>query len=344
MTQKRKKRVALALSSGGPRGFAYIGALEELEARGYEVSAVAGTSIGALVGGVYAAGRLAEFKEWLLSLDTWKVFSLMDFSLSMSHIVKGDKIIEAIKEIVPDVNIEDMSMPFSAVATNLYTGEEVVFDKGNLFSAIRASMSIPSLFKPVQYGNVVLIDGHSSNCLPLNRVKRAKGDILIGFDTNYFDVDAIRNIVEDSEQKYAEYEQLRTAKETEMHVVATSIKSNEEMSFWGKLKALGALKLEAMREVRNFREEYIDNLPETDWEDNYYGIIDRTFSIMNQHNSRLMIELCKPDILVQMPFDAYGDISDYALAGEIIEKGRALMTQALDAYESKQRKWWQLLK
>lgn len=344
MVQKRKKRVALALSSGGPRGFAYIGALEVLQERGYEVAAVAGTSIGALVGGVYAAGRLAEFKEWLLSLDTWKVFSLMDFSLSMSHIVKGDKIIEAIKEIVPDVNIEDMPMPFSAVATNLYTGEEVVFDKGNLFSAIRASMSIPSLFKPVQYGNVVLIDGHSSNCLPLNRVKRAKGDILVGFDTNYFDVDAIRNIVEDSEQKYAEYEQLRTAKETEMHIVATSIKSNEEMSFWGKLKALGALKLEAMREVRNFREEYIDNLPETDWEDNYYGIIDRTFSIMNQHNSRLMIALCKPDILVQMPFDAYGDISDYALAGEIIEKGRALMMQALDTYESKRRKWWQLLK
>lgn len=344
MAQKRKKRVALALSSGGPRGFAYIGALEVLQERGYEVSAVAGTSIGALVGGVYAAGRLAEFKEWLLSLDTWKVFSLMDFSLSMSHIVKGEKIIEAMREVVPDVNIENMAMPFSAVATNLYTGEEVVLDKGDLFSAVRASMSIPSLFKPVQQGNMVLIDGHSSNCLPLNRVKRTKGDILIGFDTNYFDVDAIRNVVENSEQKCAEYEQLRIAKEEEVRAVSTSIKSNEEISFWGKLKALGALKLEAMREVRNFREEYIDNLPETDWEDNYYGLIDRTFSIMNQHNSRLMIELCKPDILVQMPFDAYGDISDYALAGEIIEKGRVLMTQALDAYESRPRKWWQLHK
>lgn len=344
MAQKRKKRVALALSSGGPRGFAYIGALEVLQERGYEVSAVAGTSIGALVGGVYAAGRLAEFKEWLLSLDTWKVFSLMDFSLSMSHIVKGEKIIEAMRKVVPDVNIENMAMPFSAVATNLYTGEEVVLDKGDLFSAVRASMSIPSLFKPVQQGNMVLIDGHSSNCLPLNRVKRTKGDILIGFDTNYFDVDAIRNVVENSEQKCAEYEQLRTAKEEEVRAVSTSIKSNEEISFWGKLKALGALKLEAMREVRNFREEYIDNLPETDWEDNYYGLIDRTFSIMNQHNSRLMIELCKPDILVQMPFDAYGDISDYALAGEIIEKGRVLMTQALDAYESRPRKWWQLHK
>ena len=342
MAQKSKKRVALALSSGGPRGFAYIGALEELEARGYEVSAVAGTSIGALVGGVYAAGRLAEFKEWLFSLDTWKVFSLMDLSFSMNHIVKGEKIIEAIKTIVPDVKIEEMAKPFSAVATNLYTGEEVVFDKGDLFSAIRASMSIPSLFKPVQCGNTVLIDGHSSNCLPLNRVKREKGDILIGFDVNYFDVDAILKTVEDVEQARADYERLRTEKDAEVKAVSTTIKSSADSTFFGKLKALGSLKLEAMREVRNYREEHIDNLPETDWEDNYYGLIDRTFSIMNQHNSRLMIELCKPDILVQMPFDAYGDISDYALAKEITEKGRTLMAQALDEYETKPRKWWQV--
>ena len=344
MEQKSKKRVALALSSGGPRGFAYIGALEVLAERGYEVSAVAGTSIGALVGGVYAAGRLAEFKEWLLSLNTRKVFSLVDWSLSMNHLVKGEKVIEAIKEVVPSVKIEELPMPFSAVATNLYTGEEVVFEQGDLFSAIRASMSIPSLFKPVQYENTVLIDGHSSNCLPLNRVKREKGDLLVGFDTNYFDVEAIRNTLANSEQIYAEYKELQAAKDEEVQAVATTIKGNCEMSFWGKLKALGALKLEAMREVRNFREEYIDNLPETDWEESYYGIIDRTFSIMNQHNSRLMIELCKPDILVQMPFDAYGDISDYALAEEIIAKGRELMTKALDAYESSPRKWWQFYK
>lgn len=335
MAQKSKKRVALALSSGGPRGFAYIGALEELERRGYEVSSIAGTSIGALVGGVYAAGHLAEFKEWLLSLNKWKVFSLMDLSLSMNHIVKGDKIIEAMKEIVPDVKIEDMARPFCAIATNLYTGEEVIFDSGDLFSAIRASMSIPSLFKPVQYGNTVLIDGHSSNCLPLNRVKRRRGDILVGFDVNYFDVNAIVATVEDAKQKRADYEQLRNAKDLEVKSVATTIKSDEDTSFWGKLKEYGSVRLEAMREVRSFREAYIDNLPDTEWEDNYYGIIDRTFSIMNQHNSRLMVELCKPDILVQMPFDSYGDMSDYALANEIIEKGREQMSIALDKYESR---------
>ena len=342
MAQKSKKRVALALSSGGPRGFAYIGALEVLQERGYEVAAVAGTSIGALVGGVYAAGRLAEFKGWLLSLDARRVFSLMDFSLSMSHIVKGEKVIDAIREIVPDLKIEELKIPYCAIATNLYTGEEVVFDKGDLFSAIRASMSIPSLFKPVQYGNTVLIDGHSSNCLPLNRVKRAKGDVLVGFDTNYFDVETILTTVEEVEQVRAEYAKLRDAKDAEVQAATTTIRRDETSSFWGKLKAFGSLRLEAMREVRNFRETYIDTLPETDWEDNYYNLLDRTFSIMNQHNSRLMVELCKPDILVQMPFDAYGDISDYALAKEIIEKGRELMTSALDDYESKRRKWWQL--
>lgn len=341
MAHANKKRVAIALSSGGPRGFAYIGALEVLQERGYEVSAVAGTSIGALIGGIYAAGHLAEFKGWLLALDTWKVFSLMDLSFSMNHIVKGDKIIEAMKKVVPDVKIEDMPLPFSAVATNLYTGEEVVFDKGDLYSAIRASMSIPSLFRPVKCGDTVLIDGHSSNCLPLNRVKRTKGDILIGFDLNYFDVDAIRKTVADVEEKTTYYEQLRNTKREEVKALATEVKNDADTSLFSKLKTIGAMGLEAMREVRSFRENNIDNLPELDWEGNYYGIIDRTFSIMNQHNSRLMVELCKPDILVQMPFDAYGNISDYALANEIISRGRELMSKALDEYEAQPRKWWQ---
>ena len=343
MARQKKKRVALALSSGGPRGFAYIGALEVLQERGYDITAVSGTSIGALVGGVYAAGHLAEFKEWLLSLNARKVFSLVDWSLSMSHLVKGEKIIEAIKEVVPDVKIEEMPLPFSAIATDLYTGEEVIFDKGDLFSAIRASMSIPSLFKPVQYGDTVLIDGHSSNCLPLNRVQRTKGDILVGFDVNYFDVEDIRLTIANTKKLIADYAELQANKDAEVKALSTTIKGDEKASFWRKLVAIGAVRYEAMREVKAFREEHIDNLPEIDWESNFYGIIDRTFSVMNQHNSRLMTELCKPDILVQMPFDSYGEMSDYALAAEIIEKGRELMSTALDKYESAHCHWWQRL-
>ena len=105
-----KKDVALVLSSGGPRGIAYIGAIEELLARGYNIHSVAGTSMGSLVGGVFAAGKLQEFKEWITSLSGWSVFSLMDLSLSKNHFVKGDKIIEAIKKVVPDVDIESLDI------------------------------------------------------------------------------------------------------------------------------------------------------------------------------------------------------------------------------------------
>ena len=145
------KKVALALASGGPRGFAYIGAIEELQSRGYEITSVSGTSAGALVGGIFAAGGMQAFKEWLYSLDPVKVMKLMDFSISKNYLVKGDKVIRAIKERVPEVNIEDLPIPFSAVATDLFTGEEVVFREGSLFNAIRASISIPSMFRPVKW-------------------------------------------------------------------------------------------------------------------------------------------------------------------------------------------------
>ena len=113
------KDVALVLSSGGPRGWAYIGAIEELISRGYNITSVAGTSIGSLVGGIFAAGKLEEVKEWLFTLDAWKVFSLMDLSISKNHLMKGEKVIGALKEIVPEVNIEDLKIPYRAVAADL---------------------------------------------------------------------------------------------------------------------------------------------------------------------------------------------------------------------------------
>ena len=89
----KTKDVALVLSSGGPRGSAYIGDIQAMESRGYNITSIAGTSIGSLIGGIYAAGKLSDIKEWLFSLDAWKVFSLMDLSLSKNHLVKGDKVI-----------------------------------------------------------------------------------------------------------------------------------------------------------------------------------------------------------------------------------------------------------
>ena len=327
-----KKSVALVLSSGGPRGLAYIGAIEELQSRGYTIHSVAGTSMGSLVGGVFAAGKLAEFKEWITTLDGWKVFSLMDFSLSKNHFVKGDKIMDAIKCIVPDVDIESLEIPYRAVATDISTGEEVVFSSGKLFDAIRASISIPSLFRPVPYGMSMLIDGCMVNCLPLNRVVRSEDDILVAFDTNYMNPATIRtSLLRESVEAAAEEAFYQQTREQAASIV-TDFKSQTTVSMVDRLRNAGSQAIELLDRIREFRqvaEERTDN----DFGDTYMSIIDRSFSIMNHHQTVRMVESITPDLLVRMPFDAYGDITDYAKASEISQLGRQLMAQALDKYE-----------
>ena len=182
-----KKDVALVLSSGGARGLAHIGAIEELLAHGYRITSVAGSSMGALVGGVYAAGKLEAFRDWVKGIDKKRMLELIDFSLSINHLAKGDRIIEAIMEFVPDVAIEDLPIPYCAVATDLTSGREVLFNKGSLFKAIRASITLPTFYKPVERDGMVLIDGGVINPIPLNRVKRQEGDILVGVDVNVHD-------------------------------------------------------------------------------------------------------------------------------------------------------------
>ena len=183
----QKKDIALVLSSGGARGLAHIGVIEELEAQGYHITSIAGCSMGALIGGVYAAGKLNEFREWMKTIDRKKMLELTDFSLSLNHLVKGKRIIEAIMEFVPDVAIEDLPIPYCAVATDLKDGKEVVFDKGSLFDAIRASISLPSFYEPVQRDGMILIDGGVINPIPLNRVNRHPGDLLVGVDVSGHD-------------------------------------------------------------------------------------------------------------------------------------------------------------
>ena len=188
--QMKTKDVALVLSSGGARGLAHIGAIEELESHGYHISSIAGCSMGALIGGVYAAGKLKEFREWMKTINRKKMIELTDFSFSINHLAKGTRIIEAIMEFVPDMVIEDLPVPYCAVATDLKAGREVVFNKGSLFEAIRASISMPSFYKPVQRDGMVLIDGGILNPIPLNRVKRQKKDILVGIDVSGHDYKA----------------------------------------------------------------------------------------------------------------------------------------------------------
>ncbi len=172
------------LAGGGARGIAHIGAIEELYAAGYEVTAVAGTSMGALVGGMFASGHLALFKEWLCGLDARKVFDLVDLAWSTEGLVKGDRVMGALGELVTDRPIEQLPIPFAAVATDVVTGEEVVLDRGSLYEAIRASISIPSVFRPVRRDGRILVDGAAVNPMPLDRVQRTPGDNLVAVDVS----------------------------------------------------------------------------------------------------------------------------------------------------------------
>ncbi|MBR4094493.1 MAG: patatin-like phospholipase family protein [Bacteroidales bacterium] len=332
-----KKEVALVLSSGGPRGFAYIGAIEELLKRGYTITSVAGTSIGSLIGGIYAAGKLPEFKKWLFSLDKWNLFSLMDLSFGKNHFVRGDRIIEAINQIVPDVNIEDLKIPYKAIATDLYTGEEIIFDKGKLLPAIRASISIPSLFRPVKHDMTSFIDGAMTNCLPLNRIDRKEGDILVAFDVNHIDINDIRenlkkeNAIELADAAFEEW------KSSQMKEIIDGMGSNSSnQSFMKRLKRAGIKGAALLKEVMAHKEsmDLAEQENDTDFGETYYSILDRSFSILYHTVTELSIQLNRPDILVRMPFDSYGEIADYIKGAEISELGRNLMREALDKYEN----------
>jgi len=172
------KRVALVLGAGGARGYAHIGVIEELEARGYQIGCIAGCSMGAVIGGIHAAGKLPEYRQWIESLDYLGLLRLLDVSFSMG-VIRGDKVFARIREIVGEVNIEDLPIPFTAVATDLTTHQEVWFQEGCLHQAMRASAAIPSLFTPVTKGHHMLVDGGLLNPLPIVPVVSSHCDLIV---------------------------------------------------------------------------------------------------------------------------------------------------------------------
>lgn len=179
-----KKDITLVLSGGGARGIAHIGVIEELVKLNVNIASISGTSMGALIGGIYAVGKLEEFKQWMLKVNRTKIFKLIDFSFSTQGLVKGERIFNEIKEFITDVNIEDLPIKYTATAFDIANGREVVFDKGSLFNAIRASISIPTIFTPLTLGDSVFIDGGVVNNIPINTAKRVENDIVIAVNVN----------------------------------------------------------------------------------------------------------------------------------------------------------------
>lgn len=181
-----KQNIALVLGSGGAKGYAHIGVIQALEEAGACITSIAGTSMGALVGGLYAAGKLDEAYEWFKTIDNWDVLKLADLkNLSATGIINGEYVFNELYRLVGDVRIEDLPIPFCAVAADLDTGEEVVFTQGRLLDAIRASISMPVFFVPHKINGKRYIDGGVVNGLPIDHVKRTPGDrvVAINLDT-----------------------------------------------------------------------------------------------------------------------------------------------------------------
>jgi NTE family protein len=288
------KNVALVLSSGGARGFAHIGAIKVLEQEGYKITSVAGTSMGALVGGIYAAGQLKEFEEWVSSLDVMEVLKLTDVTISGTGFVKGKKIIDRMKEIVPVRRIEELNIPYSAVATDLTRGIERVFTEGSLFDAIRASISIPTVFQPFLTGGDYYVDGGLVNPIPINRVKRKKGDHLAVVDVN---ADIPHEIPESAEE-------------------TVEVEDNKYL-----------------RKIKNIYSRHDKHIPKNKKDDiGLFNLNTRSISIMLNQIGALTLKNHKVDIMVKLSRDSFG-IYDFYKAEKIISAGETATRRALGLSE-----------
>ncbi|MBN2781586.1 MAG: patatin-like phospholipase family protein [Candidatus Marinimicrobia bacterium] len=290
-----KKDVALVLSSGGARGFAHAGVIRALERYGFTITSVAGSSMGSLIGGLYATGELPKLLDYVEDLDVLDVLKLTDFTVSSKGLVKGDKVIKKLKALIPDRNIEELEIPYCAIATDIESGEEKIFDSGKLYDAIRASISIPTVFQPAEIGGHFYVDGGVLNPIPINRVKRRRRDIVVAV-----------NVAAMSERGAGAPE--REEKE-------------EDATFSEQIRTLY---------------EKIGNLIPRNRTDSigFFNLVNKTINLMLNQISELTLAQDPPDILINIPEDAFG-VFDFYKAKEIIENGEAVAEKAIRAYLKK---------
>ena len=290
------QKVSLVLSGGGARGIAHIGVIEELEKQGFEIFSISGTSMGALVGGVYGLGKMTEFKDWIITLDKRKVFRLADFTLSKQGLIKGDRVLNAMKKFIPDANIEDLETAYCAVAADIINQEEVAFTSGSVFEAIRASIAIPTVFTPVKTSDRLLVDGGVLNNIPINHAKRIPNDILIVVNVN-------ANIAVD-----------RPAISKKASKIQESNYRRKIRKFYSQL-----MKSDTKKRATNI---------------GYFDLITKTISLMTYQMEQMILEQNSPDILINVSRDSC-EVYDFFKAEELVEIGRRAAIKGLAEYRDK---------
>lgn len=284
------KTVSLVLGSGGARGYAHIGAIEAITAAGLHIKAIAGCSMGALIGGLYANGTLPDYRDWVQTLDVLNILKLLDPAFRGEGMIKGEKLFEVMGFIAADTKIEDLPLSYTAVAVDLVTRKEVWFQRGNLRLAIRASIAIPQVFTPVRSGRRVLVDGGVLNPLPLAATLADHTDLTIAIDVNARVALSPPSVLPDTGH----------SEPTTLGIGVGQFLHNLGLS--GRRRGLGLSGLE---------------------------LLSRAFETMQQSLTNYKIAGYPPDVLVEIPAEVC-NFYDFHKATQIIELGRRLTATALE--------------
>jgi len=283
------KNISLVLSGGGARGIAHVGVINVLLREGFTINAISGTSMGGLIGAVYCSNKLLEFQEWLENADIEQALKILDFSLSSPGFIKGEKLMKKINSFLPYEKIEDLAIPFTAIATDIMKNSEVVFEKGNLSNAIRSTISIPSVFTPVIDDEQVLVDGGLINNIPTNRVKKSKDDLVLAVcvnsNTTYLD----------------EYKTIMIKNKKSERAYFDDVKKLR-----GKIRGLIKSKSKTSSKSKN--------------KIGQYELIDRSIHMLISEVSEKNLKAFPPDVLVEIPRQICGTF-DFLKAKQIIKIG-----------------------
>ncbi len=311
--------VSLVLGSGGARGYAHIGVIEELEARGFAIRSIAGSSMGALIGGIHAAGKLKTYTEWVRPLQRLDVLRLLDWTISGGGFIKGDRIIGVLKNLIGEVNIEDLPISYTAVAVDIDVQREVWFSRGRLFDAIRASIAIPTIFRPHHHDGRLLVDGGLLNPLPVSPTLRDLTDATIAVDIN------------------APAEPLPGASPNDANADrgAAGQASPEMLPNGAKPAPIDVQRAGYRKRIAEFIEGLMEKRERSavESEPGAFDVFARSLDTVQETITRLRLAAEPPDLLITIPRNACA-FYEFHRADELIELGRLRTREALSRWQA----------
>ena len=323
------KRVALALGSGGARGYAHIGVIDELTDRGYDIVGIAGSSMGALVGGLHAAGALGAFTDYAKSLSGPAVLRLLDPAWTGAGVFRAEKFLDIVRNLVGDVEIEKLPIPYTAVTTDLIAGKSLWLQRGPLDVAIRASIGIPGVISPYLFGGRVLADGGILDPLPMTPLAGANADLTIAVSLSGQDPEGPR--LGRADEPRAEWLN-RLLRSTSALLETNAAKSM--LGYFGTA-AESEAEAEAEEELAAVEDEGEDIATASAMVPKLGGfeVMNRTIDIMQAALARHHLASYPPDILIEVPRTSTRSMN-FHRAADVIDVGRGLAARALNDYEA----------